>query len=248
MFRTSPLFVQGIQPQYRSFGRTGGAFAFTDIAGCQLLLDASQTGLSNGDPVSTFVDGSGQGNDHTASGSQRPTLNSSGAFPFLDYDGSQYMTGPVAISGTTMTIFSIFKMPSDADAFSRIISLGNVGSPDFNSASFCNISRNNTNEAVRGERNSASLGGTSITYNTWYLISLTFDGSDCTVRVSGLSPASNASVGTFSIDASRIGSHLTSGNIFKGGMALHLIYDSALDSTNRGLVEAKVTDMTGIIP
>lgn len=65
----------------------GGGFVPTDIAGCVLWLRASSLSLSNGDPISTWEDESGNGNDMTSSGSDRPTFLTG---PTVNFNGSQW--------------------------------------------------------------------------------------------------------------------------------------------------------------
>lgn len=52
-------------------------------------LDATQLGLTNGDPVSSWTDLSGNGNHFTSSASARPTFTSNGinSLPSLTFDG-----------------------------------------------------------------------------------------------------------------------------------------------------------------
>jgi hypothetical protein len=60
-------------------------------AGATLVLDSRFiTGLSDGDPVSTWSDRSGNGNDATGSGDTRPTFQAGevGGQPAIEFDGS----------------------------------------------------------------------------------------------------------------------------------------------------------------
>ena len=72
-------------------GYAGVAWNPTNIAGCVLWLDANQiTGLNNGDPVATWSDMSGNGNDATqAVGANQPTYRTGriNGLPAVDFDG-----------------------------------------------------------------------------------------------------------------------------------------------------------------
>ncbi len=78
-------------------------FVPTDITGCELWLDASQIGgLSDGDPVSTWSDGSGNGNDAVqATGGSQPTYKTGiiNSLPVVRFATSQYMIAPGADFG-----------------------------------------------------------------------------------------------------------------------------------------------------
>lgn len=73
----------------------GGPFSPSSISGLQLWLKADAiTGLSDGAPVSTWEDSSGNSRDATQSGSSRPTYKTSivNGLPVLRFDGtSSYM-------------------------------------------------------------------------------------------------------------------------------------------------------------
>jgi len=105
MFPTAPLFIPGAQPQRRAFG--GASFAPTDIANCSLWLAADRiTGLVDGDPVSTWADGSGNGKNATQTGTARPTYKTNilNGLPVLRLDGSN----DCMETASTVTVASIF--------------------------------------------------------------------------------------------------------------------------------------------
>ena len=69
-----------------------------DFAGVQRYeWSADNLGLSDGDPVSTWVDVGGEGNDVTASGSARPTYREDvGGYPAVEFDGLDDFLASVA--------------------------------------------------------------------------------------------------------------------------------------------------------
>src|SRR5690348_4328042 len=82
--------------------RPSGTFSPTDISGLKLWVKADQIGgLSDGDPVSTWSDQSGVGNDMTSSGSNRPTYKTGilNSFPIVRFDGSDDFLEKSSFSG-----------------------------------------------------------------------------------------------------------------------------------------------------
>lgn len=84
---------------FNGIDTTAGGFVPTDIAGCVLWLDASQiVGLSDGDPVVTWADESGNGADATAVTASGGTVtfetNELNALPGVLFAGAvAYITG-----------------------------------------------------------------------------------------------------------------------------------------------------------
>ncbi len=83
------------------------------IAGLGLWLNAEKiTGLSNGDPVVTWEDQSGNGNDHTqATGSKRPTYRTDvvNGKPVVRFDLVDDILSPVAaVANTDFTVVILF--------------------------------------------------------------------------------------------------------------------------------------------
>ena len=77
-------------------------------AGAVLTLDSRFiTGLSDGDPVSTWTDRSGSGNNATGSATARPTfqINEQGGQPAVQFDGlNDILSAPALQSRTVITV------------------------------------------------------------------------------------------------------------------------------------------------
>ena len=101
---------------------------------------------------------------------------------------------------------------------------------------YFNLSRDNANQAARSERSGGTAAASAITYGTPFLISATFDGANVTVRVSGQSDSTTTSTGTFGVIAYRLLRQIKDGDYGKLLLGAVLLFDSALDGTNRGLV------------
>jgi len=93
-------------------------------AGANLVLDARYiTGLSDGDLVGTWADRSGNGNDVTSSGGNRPTYKVAiqGGQPVLRFDGSDDRLLNTAISfGTSYTISAVANV-SSSSSYRRLV-------------------------------------------------------------------------------------------------------------------------------
>ena len=95
-----------------SFWKNGAPFSPSDIAGLKLWLKADALSLSDGDPVGTWTDSSGNANNATASGSARPTykvaiLNGHAA---LRFDGTANVMNVASVCAQPLTYFIVGKM------------------------------------------------------------------------------------------------------------------------------------------
>lgn len=90
---------------------TGAAFSPSDISGLQLWLKASALSLSDGDPVSTWTDSSGNGRHATQSGSERPTFKTAilNGKPVIRFNGTDEFMVTAANSYAVQCMFVIFK-------------------------------------------------------------------------------------------------------------------------------------------
>jgi hypothetical protein len=168
---------------------------------CQLWLDAADpnTLTLSATNVLTWKDKSAFGYDASAVGT--PTfvsnkLNGYGGVFFSTTGG--WMIGNASNTGTTVTGFVVADMSSNAMNDARIVSLGTVGSQDFDSAlrtSF--IIRNGSTAQIRSFRNSATLGAVDICYNQPFIGTSLFTGTSNTVFRNGTSGTTIASSGTF---------------------------------------------------
>jgi hypothetical protein len=109
----SPIVMSGAVP-------AAPAWVPTDIAGCKLWLDASQiVGLSDGDPVGTWADASGLGNNFSQSTeASKPAykINILNGLPSVRSASNDFMTstasGLIAVPANTnsFTVFMVYKI------------------------------------------------------------------------------------------------------------------------------------------
>ena len=206
----------------------------TSIAGCQLWMDASQlTGLANGDALTTFTDLSGAARHATGVTTTRPTYYNSAnlinGLPIVRFDATTHkMTTGWTVSGA-FTIFLVEKAVSSV-TYARTINNGSG-------------SETCINLAARNAGNNCYIGGTNIaSYQATPLDSVH---QGCLV--------SNDHMMTYFVDGFQRGSEEADTSITSLGLGATspsygtegsnsdvceiIIYDSALDTTDRQLVE-----------
>lgn len=92
----------------------GGGFDPSQLADLERWIDTSQfTGFSDNDPITTAEDFSGNGNDLTGSGGQRPTYQTSVAnsLPAMQFvaASSQFLSGTPVAAGTAAFWWIVFQ-------------------------------------------------------------------------------------------------------------------------------------------
>ena len=202
-------------------------FTPTDIAGCVLWLDADQIiGLNDGDSVTTWEDMSTNSKDATQSdAAKKPTYetNEINNLPVVRFAGPFHFLSTPSITMTSMTIFAVLKATGS-------------GYP----ISFQNES--NENALIYG-----FVGGTLEIYNnprlqignitTWKYISVTREsGVGTTTYLNGSQTNTSGSVWTTNTGTISIGRNFA-GDYWQGDFAEIVIYDTALNATDRESVE-----------
>lgn len=107
---------------------------YTDVTGCQLLLEANRLSAADNDLIATWPDDSGNGRDATTSGTARPTYKTSvvNSQPVLRFDGTGDMFAlPNFLTGFTAgEVFVVLKLDADppgADAQTGLWRMGSAG-------------------------------------------------------------------------------------------------------------------------
>lgn len=107
-----------------SFPAAPVSFAPTDIAGCVLWLDASQLALANNDPVASWTDISGIGNNAVqATGANQPVFKTAAlnGKPAVRFDGSTDFLVAPSIDAPSYTLWAVY-MTTNSVASSRTLS------------------------------------------------------------------------------------------------------------------------------
>jgi hypothetical protein len=109
----------------------------TDIAGCVLWLDASDsdTFTLSGNNVTQWRDKSGLGNHGTPSGTVTRTTAVFGGRSSVSFNGST-VRGSVSVTGPELTVIAVYQ-PNEvrSDRDQRVVSFANPGQSDWNSVS-----------------------------------------------------------------------------------------------------------------
>lgn len=224
-------------------------FSPLDIPGLQLWLDAAQiTGLSDGDPVATWPDMSGEGNHATqATSGNRPTYRAGvlNGLPVVRFDGTNDFltlgkaalgsTGLFAAAGQAFTVFAVSRVAPN--------SIGTIiGRAATSNRTFQLFYQRTSNPAwtpsfyLRGTQNNT---GYEHDDGNGHLDAVRWDGSTATYFGDGV--PQSATVGSASENTSEhiiIGAR-TGGTAFwlNGDIAEILIFDVALSPGDRQVVE-----------
>ncbi len=226
------------------------AFVPTDIAGCQIWLDANQIeGLNDGDLVTTWSDVSGAGNDAAqATATNKPTYKTNivNGLPVVRFDGNDnYMkiTDSADFKVANITLFIVAKK-DNVSALQLLIDYPHTTShsdPYFRWSLLVGGSWQMSHRWNGGDHIGANNG---ITADTWYVIDL----KDNVSFRNGVSNASDADADLSYPNAVGIyiGSNVTPGEFWDGDIAEVILYDTSLSDANRTLVRDYLSDKYGI--
>lgn len=215
---------------------TSGSFVPTDIAGCLLWLDASQiVGLSDGDPLVTWDDESGNGNDATAVVSgpgsvtyQTNELNSLPAVLFAATGGQAYITGDHG----ALSEYSIFIVGriNPATAEQRLYG---------NSANRLLGANAGKWQAYTG----SFLDSGIATGSSPVVLGLTA-GASRVLSVDGVTTTDGTTAS--SLNSTYLTSYITIAEFIDGYLFEMIVYNSALGTTDRQTVEAYLATKYGL--
>lgn len=213
-------------------------FSPADITGLQAWYDASQiTGLSNGDPVTSWLDLSGNGHTLAQAGAARPIYTTAGinSLPTLDFDGSAHnLTNATLTLPQPSTTFAVFR--TDTPAVQQFVIDGGAGTRQtffLNGAAYLYFAGSVVNAAAGPTANPTVMaanynGASSGLYENGTLIASGDPGAQS---------LANFKVGIESSGAS---------GFFNGHISEVLHYNKTLDSTERGQVTSYLGTKYGI--
>jgi len=202
-------------------------FIPSSIAGLKFWAAANDLSLSDNDPVSTWFDKSGNGNNVTASLVARPTYktNIQNGLPILRFDGvANVLAGIFTITYGTVFVVCNFNSAGNFPNYNGLIitEAGGVGSDDF----FDGDGSGSTNMYATG----GPFGAANIYVNG--VNTLQFAPLTTMKLLSGIdnTPISKTSLNIGNDPAAAL-------RFWNGDICEVLIYDSALSPTDRGNVE-----------
>jgi len=208
-------------------------------AGLKLWLDASTiSGLDTGDPVATWPDRSGNGNDATASGAKQPTYlaNSTLAdLPVVRFDGTDDgMATPLNISSGGYTVFAVFNYDDGTSAFRRAVQ----GSNNWLIGPY--------NNEIRHYAGGWVSTGTGLTPTRFYIAEATNDGAGSLFRVDGVNRTTSSGPTGHPGTIHLAGSGLYPNEILNGEIAEVLVYDRPLTNRERNRVGMYLQEKYGL--
>ena len=249
-----PSHTYTIRDNEETLGSTGpGGVGRTDGTGALVLWMKADniTGLNDNDPVETWRDASGYGNDASQSdAAQRPVYKSSGrnGVPTVEFggpDGSFDGTADVmsgSINPSTDEVATYFAAGNNDAATSP--GSGNGGSDDRRAlAAFQGTNTDGWLFAVQDANvgfydGSTVRSGGSITGGEFVVFDVEHNGSNIDGQLNGSSVISASGADpSGSIDAYLLGNDFTGGDNLDGNLGDVIFFDAALNTTQRTIVQ-----------
>lgn len=213
----------------------GGGFVPTDIAGCMMWLDASQLSLSNGDPVSTWTDFSGNGNNATSIITFRPTFTTGGlnGLPVVNFSGANLMNFPNLSAMTAAAGFIVYKNATNGDG-NRLWEL----SSSLNPVTYAPFSGNGLlYDSFFTDTRKDAITASDLA-SGWNILEPASSNSVWEAYVNGVQVYTTASNTVAAPSAGIFGGASGAAGWSGGDIAEFILYDSVLSSGNRIQVES----------
>lgn len=230
----------------------GGGGGAPPVAGYTLWLAAdSIEGLSDGDPISTWLDESGNEYNGTPFGSPTFETNEINGLPIVRCDGvSDYIVSTFNLGGTELSVFIVARFSSTTG--SGLLTM-HAASPaeDYSTVEAWTAYHGGGSllQAYRdGAKSTVAWPGTA----TPFLFTTVFDGADNASYLDGSGASPVGSSGTFNIVATGIAARWVGGGaptyaeLSACDIAEIIIYPSALNTTDREAVELYLSTKWGI--
>ena len=219
----------------------------TTISGLQLWLDSSDnaTITKSGTTLTAWTDKSGNGNTPTSiTGS--PSISTQYSNQYINFSSSRVL-GPMSVTTTTLSVFSVCIIPSNAANYSRIVSLGVPSAPDYNDTRYAVLFLRIGTRNISAQRNNIDLGTATNTLSSPIMAATIFDSANGIVYLNGTGTTAVASTGNFGITNYSLGADVWQlSEYFAGSIGETLIYNTALNTTQRQLIEGYLAWKWGI--
>ena len=237
----------------RAFMIKQASFKPTDIGGCQLWLDASDsTTISlTGSTVTQINDKSGNSNNTSSStGTVSYAAGGLNSRPAFSFNATGGFRGPTSITGTTLTAFTVATLNSGVNYNGRLLGLANATQNDYAYATtgqpfFCR----NGGPNVSGYRNNTYMSYQINTFDTPFIGTSQFTGSSNSTSINGTPGTAVADAnGSFSITKYGFGCEGLSdaGVNWYGYCSEMILYNSLLSTPQRQQVEAYLAQKWGL--
>lgn len=214
---------------------------------------ANGTKPNNGSSITTWYDKSGLGNNAVANTGIVYNTTGLNNLPALTFTNTQWLLGPISITGSVMTVFAVVNMNASSTTYARILALAQPGQNDFDNNSYVGFLRFGNSNGVGPDRNNNVTITNPPSISTPYLFEMWFDGSNQfnTVQIGNSTTiSSNASSGNFNVTSFAIGANtnavVDSGSRFYGFMSEIIVYNVNLSNANRQAVEGYLSWKWGL--
>lgn len=230
---------------------SGPAFTPPDVAGLAAWLKADSLALSNGDPVATWTDSSGNSrNAAQATSGLRPTFEASSVngLPSVRFTGGHYLEFGSPWEGlwSAVEVFVVFKLDADPPASGT----GGGGFWGPSRVFDCNIPyEDGTIYEGFGSTALKTTGNPTLSLASWRTYNVTSASGEWTSRIDGTvhyTTATNA-VGFVETRGTYLGASHNAGSYWMTGrIAEFVLYDHALTTTDRASVQGYLDSRYGL--
>jgi hypothetical protein len=236
----------------KPFMRKLNPFKPTDIAACSLWLDAADrsTFTLSGLNILQWNDKSGLGRNATAVGTIPLSSSINGiSTPGYSLNNNTYFSGTSINTGTTLSAFAVYIQNANSTGNNRIVSLGTIGTLDWNNISSISAILMIGPNFV-SYRNSNQLGTIAGTFGVPSLSSSISTGQSNTFYLNGRAGTTVASSGNFNYSTYFIGSTVGEQNFsaLSGTVGEVILYNTALTDPQREKVEGYLAQKWGLQP
>lgn len=212
-------------------------------AGAVLNLQADAgLGLADNDPVATWSDQSGSGNNATQStAGAKPTFKATagpGGRPCVRFDGSDFLTLTTALARSNYTLFAVVK---PAGGSLRTILSGLTGSFDWR------IGNPNTQSAIVCHTTNIGVSNTALNNAAFQQINVRWDGTTATFRINSTADGNPSNANSLSADITTIGKN-PQGNdeFFVDDISALVAYTSVLSLSDVQSAELYLANKWGV--
>lgn len=210
-----------------------------DFTTLDLWLKSDYGITTAGGVVSAWDDAGGENNDASqGTGANQPThtVNVLNGYSGVSFDEtSDYLDTGVTLDPNTNN-FSVFVVVN-AETINTVTAETILSQAD-GAGTGRELLKINTSKAITSQLGNVTLTGDTLTDDTNYILSLTWDGTTQSMRVNGATADTNTPTAEAANGAWRLGATKTPGEYFGGYLHEVIIYSEALPDRRRELVES----------
>ena len=232
-----------------------GAALWLDASYNAGVLNGSGTAATNGQTVGTWsnIASGASGAVTQSTDANRPTYatNSLNGKPVLHFNGANNnvlsSTSTYSNTGSTVSAFAVVRRTADTTNSGRVFGfIGPSSNTDWNNNSNWCLNSGANGSTFCVERANGHNQGALPSVNTAYLMEVIIDGTNCTTYLNGTAIGTAfSSTGNFNINQIGVGDGWGNGTPswpMTGDIAEIILYNSALNTTNRQTIESYLTN------